>query len=52
MIINSCAAGSLIIWNGQTDQWEEGKWVNPYTRYSCCPVVDCEIKKETVILNK
>ena len=26
------ASGSLIIWAGPTDEWEEGVWVNPYTR--------------------
>ena len=26
------AAGSLIIWTGMTDEWEEGNWVNPYTK--------------------
>ena len=25
-------SGSLIIWGGVTDHWEEGNWVNPYTK--------------------
>ena len=26
------ASGSLIIWGGPTDQWEEDVWMNPYTK--------------------
>jgi len=26
------ASGSLIIWGGMTDEWEEGNWVSPYTK--------------------
>ena len=26
------ASGSLMIWAGPTDEWEEGTWVNPYTK--------------------
>jgi len=26
------ASGSLILWGGITDQWEEDNWVNPYTK--------------------
>lgn len=26
------ASGSLIIWAGPSDEWEEGVWVNPYTK--------------------
>jgi len=26
------ASGSLILWGGITDQWEEGNWVDPYTK--------------------
>ena len=36
------ATGSLIIWGGVTDEWEEGNWMNPYTKVSytfCCLVV-------------
>ena len=25
-------SGALVIWNGLTDEWEEGDWVNPYTK--------------------
>ncbi len=24
--------GALLVWAGPTDQWEEGRWVSPYTR--------------------
>lgn len=26
------ASGSLMIWGGMTDQWEEDNWVSPYTK--------------------
>jgi len=26
------ASGSLVVWGGITDEWEEGVWMNPYSR--------------------
>ena len=25
-------SGALVIWNGLTVAWDEGEWVNPYTK--------------------
>ena len=28
------ASGSLVVWVGATDTWEEGTWASPITRYN------------------